>query len=101
MAVATEDLLGLNRDDEQVVAPCRCRLYRAGHDGQAAAFKYCPLHTAAPELLEALRLTREALLWASGSDDFGMRGKARKGWLKVGRPAVQRASAAIAAAEKE
>ena len=31
----------------------------------------------------------EALIFASGSSDFNPGGQARKGWLKVGRPAIE------------
>lgn len=32
---------------------------------------------------------REALIWASGSPDFGPGGQARKGWLKVAAPLIK------------
>ena len=31
---------------------------------------------------------REALIWCSGSADFGPRGQARKGWLKGVKPLI-------------
>ena len=31
---------------------------------------------------------REALQWASGSGDFAPGGKARRGWLRIARPAL-------------
>ena len=42
------------------------------------------LIAAAPELLEAL-------MWCSGSGDFAPGGRAHKGWLKLGRPAIEKA----------
>ena len=30
----------------------------------------------------------EALIWASGSDDFAPNGKAREGWLKIAQPII-------------
>jgi len=32
---------------------------------------------------------KEALIWCSGSEDFQVDGKARKGWLKLCRPLLQ------------
>jgi hypothetical protein len=29
---------------------------------------------------------KEALIWCSGSDDFSLKGKARKGWEKIVKP---------------
>ena len=31
----------------------------------------------------------EALIWCSGSDDFAVGGKARKGWLKLCKPLLK------------
>ena len=33
---------------------------------------------------------REALIWCSGSDDFQEDGKARKGWLKICKPLIDK-----------
>ena len=41
------------------------------------------------ELRQALSKAEDALQWASGSADFNTGGKARKGWLKLGRPALE------------
>ena len=41
----------------------------------------------APVMQERDRL-REALQWASGSGDFAPGGKAHRGWLRIGRPAL-------------
>ena len=32
---------------------------------------------------------QEALIWCSGSEDFGEGGKARKGWLKICKPLLE------------
>ena len=39
---------------------------------------------------QALEKAEEALQWASGSADFNTGGIARKGWLKLGRPALEK-----------
>ena len=44
------------------------------------------------KLKQALGACQEALVWASGSADFGPGGKARKGWLKLARPAIEKAA---------
>ena len=31
---------------------------------------------------------REALIWCSGSEDFGRGGKAREGWVKICQPLI-------------
>jgi len=33
---------------------------------------------------------KEALIWCSGSEDFQVGGKARKGWLKLCKPLLQK-----------
>ena len=40
------------------------------------------------ELEDALGEYRDALIWCSGSDDFNVGGRARKGWLKVCAPLI-------------
>jgi len=46
-----------------------------------------------PEVAEAMANLideyRDALIWCSGSSDFGAGGKARKGWLKICQPLIQ------------
>ncbi len=67
-----------------------------------AAFNLCQLvadHlSTAVELREALEATQDALQWASGSADFGTGGKARRGWLRLARPALDKAGIVL---EKE
>ena len=58
-----------------------------------AAQAWCKIATSGktmdPELAEAFAEIideyREALIWCSGSDDFGPGGQAREGWLKIER----------------
>ena len=38
---------------------------------------------------EEARRWREALIWCSGSEDFGHGGKAREGWLKLCDPLLR------------
>lgn len=38
------------------------------------------------ELEKEVEKLKEALIWCSGSGDFGEGGKARKGWLKICEP---------------
>ncbi len=44
---------------------------------------------------EALEAAKEALQWASGSADFNTGGVARRGWLKLGRPALETVTKAL------
>ena len=37
----------------------------------------------------------DVLQWCSGSADFGVGGKARRGWLKLARPALKEANALL------
>ena len=49
------------------------------------------MHDAELERLRAaLEESREALMWCSGSADFGAGGKAREGWLKICEPLLRR-----------
>ena len=43
----------------------------------------------------ALEKAKEALQWASGSPDFSVGGQARRGWLKLGRPALEQVQKAL------
>ena len=43
---------------------------------------------AVASVMEERDKLREALQWASGSGDFAPGGKARRGWLRLGRPAL-------------
>ena len=45
----------------------------------------------AEKILEVVAPYRDALIWCSGSEDFGPGGKARKGWNKICRPLLARA----------
>jgi hypothetical protein len=42
----------------------------------------------AEEIANLIDIYKDALIWCSGSDDFGIDGKARKGWLKVCKPLI-------------
>ena len=42
-------------------------------------------------LISALDGCLDALIWTSGSSDFGVDGQAYKGWLKLGRPSIEKA----------
>lgn len=55
----------------------------------------------ATAVLEALRGIRDALQWASGSPDFSPGGRARRGWLKVGRPALKNIETVILYMQQE
>ena len=46
-------------------------------------------------LRAALERAEDALQWASGSADFNTGGVARRGWLKLGRPALEQVRAAL------
>ncbi len=50
-------------------------------------------------LVEALKDSHSALQWASGSPDFNTGGTARTGWLRIGWPAIERASAVLNAVD--
>ena len=73
--------------------PCDAELLRRERDAIQGVWdehvKEChpnrPLPTAAEAHAKALA---EALIWASGSDDFAPGGKARQGWERVAQPAL-------------
>jgi hypothetical protein len=49
----------------------------------------------------ALRECLGALIWTSGSDDFCPGGKARKGWVLMGNPAIEKGYAALETALRD
>jgi ParB-like chromosome segregation protein Spo0J len=51
-------------------------------------------------LRAALEACVGALQWASGSSDFSENGMARRGWVEVGRPALEEGMKALSAAPK-
>lgn len=42
------------------------------------------------KLEKEIEKLKEALIWCSGSDDFQEEGKARKGWLKICKPLLNK-----------
>lgn len=91
------ELTGLDAKSVRMERECGCKLHRAGNTGKDIAFRFCPLHRAAPALLAALNKIRD--IATAGLDEADRRNfMAAVGSLRV---IQQDARAAIEAAKEE